>query len=480
MKAQVWAAVAVAAGFGVAVAGEARGWRDAGNVYAASPTVSSLYTDSNGVWMASVGSWSNASPVVMGSAVCTTSEPTTLACVDAASGRVLWKARNDVVDALSGEPAARAAAMVAEAEAAEAALGPVKRTYSSVQRDARSHPEDAALAAQVTELAAKMGSLKATIDAAASFRTPADKEIIGYASATPVTDGSRVYALFGNGVVSAFSSAGARAWSVWLGAHTGDMRGYVIGTAASPVLVDGLLIVPWDTLTAIDPATGEIRWQGGEYRDYGTPGVARVGGVSVLLLPDGRMVRARDGAVLQTGLGNLWYVGPVVDGAGGGSAVDVYYAGSTSNGHSRRDAGVAVTAQRLTADGAGGVRATERWSMRLPSQETLYAQPVLSEGILYVATHGGEVWGVSTVNGGVWYGVDLNQYLVGEVFASPIISGRSVIVVGATGIFQFGGTGTAWTTLGAGRVEDNVRATPVMVGNRMYLRSYKGLRALSF
>ena len=39
MRAGLWAAVALALGVGVAVAGEARGWRDAGNVYAASPTV---------------------------------------------------------------------------------------------------------------------------------------------------------------------------------------------------------------------------------------------------------------------------------------------------------------------------------------------------------------------------------------------------------------------------------------------------------
>ena len=66
-------------------------------------------------------------------------------------------------------------------------------------------------------------------------------------------------------------------------------------------------------MTCASSASGsgrETRWAGPLYRDYGTPGVARVGQTGVVALPDGRVLRARDGGTLLTGLGDLWFVGP--------------------------------------------------------------------------------------------------------------------------------------------------------------------------
>jgi outer membrane protein assembly factor BamB len=449
----------------LALAGDVRGWRNDGtNAFPQAAPPSGLGAAS---WSAALPQWGNASPVLVGGKVCTTHEPTTLLCADAASGRVLWRAKNEVLDALPADLAAMLRPEVEKAVAAEARLAELKRAYSALQRDARRAPDDANLAAQLTATAAEMEQVKAQIDAYVAYRTPADKEIIGYASATPVTDGERIYALFGTGVVAAYTLDGRRLWARWLGPHQIQMRGYHVGTAASPLLIDGVLVVPWDKLLGLDPATGANRWDAGEYRDYGTPGVASPGGAGVLLTPDGRMIRARDGRTVQSGLGNIWYVGPVVSGD------DVYYIGSTSDGHTtKRTERTVVRALRLSADGA-----TERWTVDLATTQTFYAQPVLYDGTIYAVTQKGEARAISAADGTVHYTVDLGGRLYGEVFASPVVAGGNLVITGATGVMVIGRTGPAWQDVAEGRVA-TMRATPVFQGDRMYLHTYEGLSCL--
>ncbi|MEE3202067.1 MAG: PQQ-binding-like beta-propeller repeat protein [Acidobacteriota bacterium] len=91
-----------------------------------------------------------------------------------------------------------------------------------------------------------------------------------YASSTPVTDGKRVYAYFGNVGVFTFDMDGNQLWEQRFDAS--DTRlGW--GPAASPVLHGGTLFIVNDTdedsfVVALDAATGEERWR--RNRDEGT------------------------------------------------------------------------------------------------------------------------------------------------------------------------------------------------------------------
>jgi outer membrane protein assembly factor BamB len=84
-----------------------------------------------------------------------------------------------------------------------------------------------------------------------------------YGSETPVTDGQRVYAMFGGVGVFALTLDGEEVWSRPI--EPRKMRnGW--GTAASPVLHDGRLFVVNDNdehseLYALDAATGKQLWQ---------------------------------------------------------------------------------------------------------------------------------------------------------------------------------------------------------------------------
>jgi len=70
-----------------------------------------------------------------------------------------------------------------------------------------------------------------------------------WATPTPCTDGERVYAVFGGGSVAAVDLGGAVAWT------NHDVKFYSRhGLGASPILIDGLLIMPYDGSTRVDKA----------------------------------------------------------------------------------------------------------------------------------------------------------------------------------------------------------------------------------
>lgn len=85
------------------------------------------------------------------------------------------------------------------------------------------------------------------------------------ATPTPVTDGERVYALFGTGDVFCTDVRGALLWQRSLAQEYGPFENR-FGHTSSPLLADDLLILQCDHygesyLLAIDKSTGENRWK---------------------------------------------------------------------------------------------------------------------------------------------------------------------------------------------------------------------------
>ncbi len=102
----------------------------------------------------------------------------------------------------------------------------------------------------------------------------------GYASHTPVSDGTFIYVFFGKSGVFAFDMNGEQIWQRSVGTEN-DRRGW--GTASSPILVDNLLIVPATieskSMLALNKQTGEIVWQKeaqGFDSTWGTPVVVEL------------------------------------------------------------------------------------------------------------------------------------------------------------------------------------------------------------
>ena len=125
-----------------------------------------------------------------------------------------------------------------------------------------------------------------------------------YASETPVTDGKRVYVLFGNVGLFAYDVDGTPAWSARLEPKA-TRNGW--GTGASPALHDGRLYVVHDNevapeLIAINANTGAIIWRVArkEGSNWSTPFVWQHGGRTEIVTTGTVAVRSYglDGSLL--------------------------------------------------------------------------------------------------------------------------------------------------------------------------------------
>ncbi len=136
-----------------------------------------------------------------------------------------------------------------------------------------------------------------------------------YASATPATDGRLVVASFGSQGVYAYDLKGTLLWKADLGrldVGAYDVPTFEWGTASSPIIWNGLVILQCDTqadsfLVALDGATGAIVWktERDELPSWGTPTVATTSKGAELVTNASKFVRGYDP---RTGR-ELWRLG---------------------------------------------------------------------------------------------------------------------------------------------------------------------------
>jgi len=119
-----------------------------------------------------------------------------------------------------------------------------------------------------------------------------------YASETPVTDGERVYAYFGNVGLFCFDMKGKLLWSKKWGPFA---TRYGWGTAASPVLFKDRLYVVNDNdtesfMVALNAKTGEQIWrvEREQGTNWATPYVWENGGRTEIITPGTKKVRSYD------------------------------------------------------------------------------------------------------------------------------------------------------------------------------------------
>lgn len=154
------------------------------------------------------------------------------------------------------------------------------------------------------------------------WETPVDQQGVehvhgknGHASATPVTDGERIYASFGTHGLVAFDFDGKILWQQ----AVGKLDNYH-GSAGSPILYRDRVILYQDHqgdsfVAAFDQKTGKIAWRTGREAKtgWGTPVVIRAGARDELIVSSQHQVDAYDpenGKLFWTVRGNKFEVIP--------------------------------------------------------------------------------------------------------------------------------------------------------------------------
>jgi outer membrane protein assembly factor BamB len=294
-----------------------------------------------------------------------------------------------------------------------------------------------------------------------------------YGAETPVTDGERVYALFGNLGVFAFSMDGEQVWSARLEPRR-TRNGW--GTAASPVLHRGRLFILNDNedraeLLALNARTGKEIWRvdRDEKSTWSTPFIWENDQRTELITSGSRAVRSYD---LHGKL--LWSLRGM-----SGIAIPTPFAGDGLLYVSSGYVGDKLRPLYAIRPGATG-------DITLPSGQTnndfiawsnpvggpYNPSPLFYQGRVYVLYDRGLVSCYEAKTGKVLY--DRERLPEGFAFtASPWAAGGRVYCLNEDGICYVLRAGDQFELLHTNKLatDDMCMATPALAGDRLLIRT---------
>jgi outer membrane protein assembly factor BamB len=285
-----------------------------------------------------------------------------------------------------------------------------------------------------------------------------------FASNSPVTDGTRLYAFFGSRGLYAYSLDGTPLWQKDFGVKLRMDNGFGEGTA--PMLHDNRLILHFDHLdggflTMLDPATGAEIWrtQRTERYNWAAPFVAIHAGRRQIVV-NGEVTRGYDfetGALLweAAGLGENSVPQMVQHG-------DLVYAMS---GHTIKLLMAIRLGRRGVLTGTDAIAwSTARGVSYTPS-------PLLHEGRLYVVSDAGLVSALDAATGRPHY----QQMRLPRAYnfkASPVGAAGKVYLATEEGDIVVIRLGDRFEVLATNTLRDqSFIASPVIVEGAIYLRS---------
>jgi outer membrane protein assembly factor BamB len=282
------------------------------------------------------------------------------------------------------------------------------------------------------------------------------------ASASPVTDGERVYAVFGSGQVVAVDMAGRQVWARNLGREFGtwDINW---GHGSSPILHRGALIIvvyhpSASYLIAVDAATGKQRWKTDRpngVTSYSTPLIVPVPKGEELIVNSSVGVEAFDPATGSP----LWHFAeanqfPI--------PVATHHAGVVYLSRGYRSGPYAA----IRPGGRGDISKTHiLW--HVPTGAPYISSLVLYDGLLYMAGDVGIVTCIDASTGErVW-----RERLGGVYTASPVAGDGKIYLMSETGETVVLRAGRTPQVIARNTIDGRMLASPAIAGGRLFIRT---------
>lgn len=292
----------------------------------------------------------------------------------------------------------------------------------------------------------------------------------GYASSTPVSDGTHVYVFFGKAGVHAFDLDGKQLWQADVGGGSSEWK---TGSGSSLALGDGLLFVNASdeshSLRALKKATGELVWERATPdmdQAYGTPVLATDVGDPVLLLA----ILGEIWALAPSTGEPLWTLKTRTNGAlaptivRGGDVVYSFGGQTTERSHAVRLGDV---------DEDSGERLL--WSSR---EGTYVSTPLLTDGHLYWVDDGGVARCANAKTGELVY----KERLGGSFYTSPVRAGDVIYAVSRSSGTYVLPAEPRFEILAHNRLESDdtvFDGTPAVSRGQLFLRSGRSLYCIS-
>lgn len=293
------------------------------------------------------------------------------------------------------------------------------------------------------------------------------------ASASPVTDGTHVFAHFGTQGLYCLDFDGNVVWSKQLGTmHT--KHGH--GEGSSPALYGDTLIVNWDHeeqsfLVAIDKATGTELWRRDrdEVTSWSTPIIVELDGATQVIVCGTDRVRGYDLTSGET----IWQCGGLSANivATPVAADGILYVGSS---YEKR----AMLAIRLS-DARGDITASDQ-VLWLRTRGTPYVpSPLLYDDSLYYLTHYQNVMTRIEAKTGVDAPGAMRLGPLGNIYASPVGAAGRVYVTDLDGVTLVLSHSPIPRMIAVNRLGEKVSASAAIVGEEIFLRGDKHLFCIS-
>lgn len=317
-------------------------------------------------------------------------------------------------------------------------------------------------------------------------QTPSRKETRNsYATPTPVTDGRRVYAFFGEGGAAALDFDGKVAWT-----YTKDSYYSQHGLGASPILYKDLLLMPWDPsirggdeprigwqipwdksyVLALDKNTGQVRYKamrGMSRLGHMTPHIVEVDGRPQLISSAGDIIEGFDP---DTGR-RIWWVyaggegvvpSPVI---GGGM---VFSSSGFPTPVGRQEIHAAIRAFRLGGEG-DVTKKNFVWEQRkgVPMIPSL----LLVDHLLYAIKEDGALQCLQAADGKVVY----REHLDGTYSASPLYAAGRIYLLNDNGDTTVIQAGPQFKQLASNPIGEPCQASMAASDGRLFIRTEKHL-----
>lgn len=300
-----------------------------------------------------------------------------------------------------------------------------------------------------------------------------------YASETPVTDGERLYVLFGNVGLYCYDLAGSLVWSQKV--EPVRMRnGW--GTASSPVLHDGRLYLVNDNdqqsfVTALDAKTGKALWRlpREEGSNWSTPYVWQHAGRTEIVTTGTQKVRSYslDGKPLWELRGMSTIVIPTPFSAHGLLYVSSGYVGDTHR-----------PAYAIRPGASGDITIGEPSSPKFvawyqPQGGPYNPSPLVYGDYYYTLYDRGFLTAHDARTGAEVYGKQRIDPEAGAFTASPWAYNGKIFASSEDGVTYVIRAGATYELLGRNRLDEFTMATPAIAGDSLILRTASAVYRIS-
>ncbi|MGW8316750.1 MAG: outer membrane protein assembly factor BamB family protein [Bacteroidales bacterium] len=285
-----------------------------------------------------------------------------------------------------------------------------------------------------------------------------------WASNSPATDGEKIWANFGSYGLYCLDLDGNILWEKDLGRMEKRMS---FGEGSSPVVSGDKLIVLRDHegpshMLVMNKHTGDILWQTDrdEPSSWSTPLVVEFEGMKQLITSASNKVRSYD---LETG-NLIWECGGLTSNV---IPSPMYREGViyVMSGH-RGNALMAIDLSRAKGDITGSNAILFTYNQNTPYTPA----PVLMDNRLYfLKANNGYLTCLDATDGTEYYSSEKLEG-INEIFTSPLGVADRIYVLGTNGVCVVVKSGDTFEVLARNQLDDSFIASPVVVGNELFLR----------